>query len=258
MNGLSYSALMPPMCLLLIIPAGAVIAFWWRRTGLTVVLAASILLYALCTPFVSTRLLIAVESRAPPSRPAALARGQAIAVLSGHVYEGRQTAQSGGVGPLTLERLNSAALLYDAHPLPVIVTGAADRHGKEPAAVLMARALDQDFSIKATWIEPHARNTFENGARCAEILEAHGIRSVIVVTQAWHMPRALWSFAHAGLYAVPAPVHRTVERNLLLPGASSFAQSFDALHEFLGLLYYRWRYGPIRLRANRPGGLTHH
>lgn len=244
MDGLSYSALMPPMCLLLIIPAGAVIAFRWRRTGLAIVLAASVLLYALCTPFVATRLLVAVESRVPPPTPAALAQAQAIAVLSGDIYEGRRDGMSDDVGPLTLERLRSAALLYRARPLPVIVTGAADRRGEEPAAVLMARALDRDFGIKAAWIEPRARNTFENGARCAKILKANNIHTVVVVTQAWHMPRALWSFAHAGLDAVPAPVHRTLERNLLLPDAASFARSFEALHELLGLLYYRWRYGP--------------
>ncbi|MNF10614.1 hypothetical protein D3C80_2116090 [compost metagenome] len=33
-----------------------------------------------------------------------------------------------------------------------------------------------------------------------------GLKRVVLVTQAWHMPRSVWSFEAAGLTVVPAPV----------------------------------------------------
>lgn len=248
---ISYSALMPPMCFLIATPIGAVIAFRWRRTGLAIVLLSSLLLFACCTQVVADRLLAAVESEVPPPPAAALADAQAIVVLSGDVYHGKPGGVPDDVGLLTLDRLRQAAALYRAHPLPILVTGAVEGNNAESSAALMARTLKQDYGITATWLEDRATTTFENGAYSAAILKANNISRVIVVTEAWHMPRALWSFAHAGVTATPAPVERTyadsgIDWSDLEPDYASFARSFYALHEILGLAYYRWRYGAIK------------
>lgn len=248
---ISYSALMPPMCFLIATPVGAVIAFWWRRTGLAIVLISSLLLFACCTQLVADQLMAAVESEAPPPTAAALADAQAIAVLSGDVYHGKPGGVPDDVGLLTLDRLREAAALYRANPLPVLVTGAVEGNDAESSAALMARTLQQDYGIAATWLEDRANNTFENGAYSAAMFKANNISRVIVVTEAWHMPRALWSFEHAGITAIPAPVERTyvgsgIDWSELEPDYASFAQSFYALHEILGLAYYRFRYGPIK------------
>jgi uncharacterized SAM-binding protein YcdF (DUF218 family) len=248
---LSYSALMPPMCFLIATPIGAIIAFWWRRTGLAIALISSFLLYACCTQFFSERLLNLVESQVPPASAAALADAQAIAVLSGDVYHGKPGGVPDDVGLLTLERLRLAASLYRAHPLPILVTGGVEGNNAESSAALMADTFQQDYGIKTTWLEEHADNTYQNGAFSAAILKANNISRVIVVTEAWHQPRAVWSFAHAGMIAIPAPAERTyitagLDWNELEADYGSFAKSFYALHELLGLAYYRLRYGPVK------------
>ena len=250
MYELSYSALMPPMCFLIATPIGIVMAYWWRRTGLAIALLSSLLLFACCTPFVAERLLVAVESLSPPPTTAQLATAQGIAVLSGDVYHGKPGGVPDDIGLLTLDRLRTAAGLYRARPLPVIVTGAVEGSNAESSAALMATAFEHDYGIKPDWLEEQANNTFENGANSAAIFKANNITRVIVVTEAWHMPRALWSFAHAGITAIPAPVERTyltegIAWSDLEPDYSSFANSFYALHELLGLAGYRLRYGPI-------------
>jgi uncharacterized SAM-binding protein YcdF (DUF218 family) len=248
---LSYSALMPPMCFLVATPLGALIALRWRRTGLAIALVSSLLLYASCTQFVADRLLVAIESEVPPPAAAALADAQAIAVLSGDVYHGKPGGVADDVGLLTLDRLRLAAMLDRAHPLPMLVTGSVAGNNAESSAALMARTLEQDYGIKATWIEEQANNTFENGAYSARIFKANNIARVIVVTEAWHLPRAIWSFAHNGITAIPAPAERTYlgsgfDWSELQPDYASFARSFFALHEILGLIYYRWHYGPAK------------
>lgn len=247
----SYSALMPPMCLLIATPAGALIAFRWRRTGLAIVLLSSLTLFALCTQFVSDRLLAAVEKQDPLPTPAALARAQAIVVLAGDVYHGKPGGVPDDIGLLTLGRLREAAALYHARPLPILLTGGVAANDAESTAALMARSLERDFGIRPAWLEQRSNNTFENTTYSASILKAHGISRVIVVTQAWHLPRAIWSFEHAGIAAIPAPVERVypgsgIDWNEFDPDYASFARSFFALHEMMGLVYYRWRYGPIR------------
>jgi uncharacterized SAM-binding protein YcdF (DUF218 family) len=233
------------MCFLLAIPIGAILAYWWRRTGLAIFLFSSLFLYALCTSFVSGRLLIAAESQ-PEIPNNALGSPQAIVVLGGDVSHGAH-GKPDDVGPLTLDRLRSAASVYRSHQLPILVTGGSETNTDANLAHFMAEALERDFGIKATWIEDKSENTFQNATFSAAILRAHNISRVIVVTQAWHMPRALWAFSRTGISAVPASVHRTYigrYSNLsdFLPNYGSFAKSFYALHELLGLAYYRFRY----------------
>ena len=248
---LSYSVLMPPMCFLAATPVGILIALRWRRTGLALALLSSLLLYACCTQYVADHLLVMVESQVPPPNPADLASAQGIAVLSGDVYHGKLGGVPDDVGLLTLDRLRLAAALYRSHPLPILVTGAVEGNNAESAAALMARTLQQDYGIKADWIEDQANNTFENGSYSAAIFKANHIARVIVVTEAWHMPRAIWSFQHEDITAIPAPAERTyvgsgIDWSDLQPDYTSFARSFFALHEMLGLAYYRWHYGPVK------------
>jgi uncharacterized SAM-binding protein YcdF (DUF218 family) len=250
---LSYSALMPPMCLLIATPAGVIIAFWWRRTGMAIALISSLLLYACCTQFVSERLLALVENRVAPPSASALSGAQAIAVLSGDVYHGKPGGVPDDVGLLTLERLRLAATLYHAHPLPILVTGGVAGNNAESSAALMAQTLEQDYGIKTTWLEENADNTYQNGTYSAAIFKANNIERVIVVTEAWHLPRSVWAFAHAGMIAIPAPAARTypasgLDWNEFEADYGSFAKSFYALHELLGLAYYRLRYGPVKPR----------
>ena len=60
------------------------------------------------------------------------------------------------------------------------------------------------------------------------------------------MPRAVAIFEKAGLNVIPAPTAfksgQPFEVSGLLPGADSINTSRLALHEMLGLLWYRIRY----------------
>jgi len=67
-----------------------------------------------------------------------------------------------------------------------------------------------------------------------------------VVTQARDLSRAIWSFERVGLRALPWPApHTPLNANRIedfLPDVRSFQASFSAVHELLGILYYRLRY----------------
>src|SRR5688500_11271673 len=76
--------LLPPGCLLAVALAGAVVSRWRPRLGRSLMALALILLYALSTPYVTDRLLQALEPA--PADPLADRSGQAIVVLGGGAY----------------------------------------------------------------------------------------------------------------------------------------------------------------------------
>ena len=113
----------------------------------------------------------------------------------------------------------------------------------------MKEALVDDFRVPVVWTEEHSRTTWENAEYSKAILDREAIGRVYLVTHAWHMPRAVNAFKAVGLDPVPAPTgfastSSTSEARLLLwlPSARALSDSALALHEHLGLLWYRLRH----------------
>ncbi|MFJ3484603.1 YdcF family protein [Pseudomonas sp. NPDC090202] len=144
---------------------------------------------------------------------------------------------------IALERLRYAARLAKASGLPILVTGGL-HYGEPPSeAAIMAESLKNDFGVTVRWQEGLSRTTWENATMSAAILQPQGIRRVVVVTQAWHMPRSVWSFEKAGFSVVPAPVGFLGVDNARpfggwTPEARAVWQSGQLINEAAGLLVY--------------------
>lgn len=244
---LAYSFLMPPTVFIVTAFAGIVLTVFakTRRWGIAVGLVSVGALYVFATPLVSLMLLRAVEHEVNAPPPAA---AQAIVVLSGDIHHGNGGNVPDTVGRLTLERLDRAAELYRRDKLPILVTGGPVGDSRESMAALMAHTLTDDFGVPVAWREERSQTTFENAEFSAQILRAQHIHTVLVVTQPWHMPRALWAFARAKIDAIPVSTERTyiktpIDAAMLLPQSTALTDSFYALHEILGLIYYRLQFG---------------
>jgi len=232
--------------------AGILLALGRRkRWGLGVAFLSLLCLYAFATPYVSTRLLQILEAQVPDTTRN-FDDAQAIVVLSGTIHHGDNDKVPDELGLLTLERVARAAEIERAHPLPIVVSGGKVGNSRETMAVLMERALQRDFGVSVRWREEQSATTFENARFVAQLLGEAKIHTVILVTQPWHMPRALWAFEHEGLDVIPAPTIRTYlnlgtpfDANLYLPQSDALTDSFYALHEMLGLAYYKFYYGRV-------------
>lgn len=233
--------LLPPVNLLLLALAGSV--FWRHRAGrvLCGVGLAGLLLFAL--PLTSHLLMRGLEPF--DARPADALPPAAIVILGGDVSHVGDVPSVVDVGPLSLERLRTGAALQRATGLPVLVSGGVTGRDQLPLATLMARSLEADFAVTVRWQESDFLDTWENARDSAAILQPAGIRSVFVVTQAWHMRRALIAFRQAGLQAWPAPVpfSRVLQTDLdaFIPNASAWMDSYFALHEWVGCAWYALR-----------------
>lgn len=153
--------------------------------------------------------------------------------------------QPTGVG---LERERYAARLAKASGLPILTSGGL-HYGTPPSeAQLMADSMRDDFGVTVRWQEGRSRTTWENAQFSAQVLLPQGVKRVVVVTQAWHMPRAVWSFRQAGFEVVPAPVGFLGVDNARplggwMPEFKSIWQSGQLLNEAVGqigyLMFYR-------------------
>ena len=103
------------------------------------------------------------------------------------------------------------------------------------------------FGITPRWIETLSDTTMSNAQRSAEILRKEGIHRIYLVTHSWHMPRAVLAFEHTGIEVVPAPTAFVSRSGWLwqdfLPSAQAFLLSYYALHEWAGLVWYRFETG---------------
>ncbi|WP_439596819.1 YdcF family protein [Falsiroseomonas sp.] len=235
--------LLPPLGLVCLgILAGLLAARGARRAwpGLLAALAgAGVLLLA--TPLAAGLLVQSLSFAAPPAR---VAPG-AIIILGGDVAEGHEGAD---VGLLTLERLRAGAALARASGLPILVTGGPISPGQPPLAALMARSLQADFGLAPRWVEPRAADTRQNAVFSAALLRAADVPAALLVTQGWHMQRALDAFARQGFGVQPAPVRQARPQHLawsaLRPRGDHLAESWFAIHEWAGRAFYALRDGP--------------
>jgi uncharacterized SAM-binding protein YcdF (DUF218 family) len=224
--------------------AGALMALVWRRGGIALALASSLCLYVAATPAVSSYLLQRVESALPPNID--LGAAQAIVVLGGDVRSGDGADIPDRLGPLSLERVVFAAQAHRRLHLPVVVSGGIERGAHLSQGALMKTALDEDFSVPVAWNEDRSRTTWENALYTAQLLLPEKLSTVVLVTQAWHLPRALWAFERVGLKPLPWPAPRSAPRlsrvGDFLPSLAALNDTFYALHEMIGGVFYRLRY----------------
>ncbi len=239
---ISTDFLIPPAVFVWLILLGIWLSLRHAPLGPLIVIVAGLALYATSMPLVASVLLERLERHA--SLSADLTRAQAIVVLGGGLRHG-EPGQRDSLKHDSLERVTMAVQAYRLLHLPIAVTGTGRDDGPSEAA-LMKQMLDTDFSIPVTWVEPQAHTTYENALFTRRLLQPAGIDRVVVVTQAWHEPRALWAFERVGFQAVPWPgPHESVKIDSIddvLPSADALHDSYLAFHEMIGAAYYRLRY----------------
>jgi uncharacterized SAM-binding protein YcdF (DUF218 family) len=261
MSWLSYSSLIPPNLFILLTVLGLVLAWRLTRLGLVVATFGGALLYLASTPVVANFLVGSVKDLAGaiPVLPSDAPPG-AIIVLSADYRRSDTPGQSFTVGPMTLERLADAAREERRLGLPVLVSGGTPNGLDDSLAGMMSTVLEDDFRVPVRWRENRSRTTFENAAFSADILRRAGVPSALLITHCRDMARALWSFYAVGYPVIPAicPAHQTERRrsgeasslsvSSFFPQVPSLFVSYLALHELIGLGWYRYRYrdGDVR------------
>ncbi len=237
---------------LLLPPANLLIVMWigWRylpgspRLGRALLFGATLLLAALSTPLAGNALLNLLQT-APALDIDHLPHADAIVVLSGGTYDNAPEYGGDTVRAFTLERARYGAKLHRITNLPVLVSGGRpDKPGQTGEARLLKSVLETEFLVPVRWVEDRSSNTADNARYSAAILKRSGVRNILLVTHAWHMPRAQAAFEANGLSVTPAPTVFVGSGSTLsvfdfIPSAPGLTKSYYAMHEAIGLIWYR-------------------
>lgn len=125
----------------------------------------------------------------------------------------------------------------------LVLSGGAVTSGQgEPTEAVRLRDALVRWGVPpaAIVVEPRSRNTRENAIASARIVAEHRFRTLVLVTSAAHVPRALGCFRAVGLWPDVLPVDRRAGAGgSWLPRAAALAQSTAALRELAGRVMYR-------------------
>lgn len=240
-----------PINLLLFGALAGVLMSYGRRALFGRVLALTAILILLAAAILPAGMLLIapLEDRFPiPSLD--LAAPDGIIVLGGAIDDVTSAARGQTIFDEGGERITEAVILAKRYPKArVVYTGGTASFvlGAPSTEALRARELMTQMGVpgERITIEDKSRNTDENARFTAAIVHPEPSQRWIIVTSAFHMPRAMGVFEKAGFQPIAYPVSfYTLGRwpdDLRLsfwPGRN--LRIFElALHEWIGLAAYR-------------------
>ncbi|TPK70405.1 YdcF family protein [Mesorhizobium sp. B2-4-15] len=241
--------------------AGLLAALFGRRrlAGTSSVLAFLILALSAWTSL-GAMMLNPLEERFP--RPPLPEKVDGIVVLGGG-FEGAINLVRGGYELSTSgDRMVETAILARRFPqAKVVVSGGngslfLDGEGDADTAPRLLGPLG--VSADRLVLEDKSRNTYENAVFSRKLVDPKPGETWLLVTSAFHMPRAKALFDKAGFPTIPWPVdYRTSGKEGVGPFRDNAADSLQnttmAIREWTGLFAY-WLSGRIDQPFPAPGG----
>jgi len=218
----------------------------WLWRGCIAVLLFSLLAM---TPLLANALLWYLE-RMEPLAASATCHADApdtVVILAGGIDQRPRDRNDFSVlSAASRRRLDSGVAYWRGGPeRTLIITGGPAKPGWPAESVLLsAYAASLGVPASALRLETQATNTWENAQRLTQMQPAIASR-VMLATSAAHMTRARLAFRVAGFDACPLPSDYRFTPNdfpqALLPRSSALAKSEMAIHELVGLIFYRLR-----------------
>lgn len=237
------SALATPLVLALTIAAVAAAFRFFRRPRVARWLlgCAAALGYLGSTPAVGDALLDPLERRYPSLREDQPLQPAGYVVVLGSGYRPRDgipvTAALDADGLVRV--VEAVRLARRLGAVQLVVSGGAPPGSVPPARgyANLARGLgiaDASLAVLDT--------ALDTGAEARAVVVFLGKAPFILVTSAYHMPRAMLQMERAGAQPIAAPTGQLTDRSQgadlrrWLPSSSGLGKSERALHEYLGLV----------------------
>ncbi|MFV0548291.1 MAG: envelope biogenesis factor ElyC [Limnobaculum xujianqingii] len=222
--------LLLPLPFLLLLMAIALLLLWfsrWQKSAKTLLTVSWLGLLLLSLQPVADRLLMPIENQyATYQKNDPI---DYIVVLGGGYTYNPEWAPSSNLFPNSLPRVTEGVRLYRQHPgAKMIFTGAEAISNPLPnakVAAMVAESLgvpEQDIIIL-----PQAKDTIEEAQAVAQIAQQ---KTLLLVTSANHLPRAMRIFQKEGLNPIPAPANQLATLGPLNPWEKAFPSAFYLSH----------------------------
>jgi uncharacterized SAM-binding protein YcdF (DUF218 family) len=218
----------------------------WRKQRWPFI-AALALLYVTSMPLVGTRLSGWLESRYPAVAIDQVEKADAIVPLGGIFGPATKEGFMPNVGEAN-ERLEAGIVLWEKKKAPWLVfTGGRLPWSKQTeveGAASKRAAVARGVPAEQIVVTREVGNTIDEAFAIRDLMRERGWRKIILVTSAWHMPRAARLFRKAGIAFDPFPIDFQIDPKgplgLLdfLPRAEGLQLTEKALREWYGILFY--------------------
>ena len=228
-SGVAYLLLL--LGLLTVLSARTRRASWWLLAGsglVSVVFSSGMVASALMSP---------LEYAYPRLQDArAHADVRRIVVLTGWAGDDRDMPLTGRLGVSSAYRVLMALELHSERPdCELIVSG-----NRQTAQIMGEALVKLGVPAEQLRLEDQSTTTAQSADMLKPMLQGDPF---FLVTSAGHMPRALGVLRKQGLNPIPAPTDHQLPRQWLraewTPRPSSLAASDHAMHEYVGLVWYR-------------------
>ena len=225
---------------------------WWLRAGLVFAL---VLWWGVSAPVVADRVLGHLESmarreakRCTPPPP-----GSLFIVLAGGIRETDASADPViSLSAASLRRTLAAETLARGVPDSRLLFSGGHGGAVTEADLMRALALRLGFPAARIDVDDVSRTTYESARNLARRFGAIKHPPLYLVTSAYHMPRAYLAFRDSGLAVCALPVDfeasRSEDFDQWIPNDGAFAMVSRALHEYIGIVYYRLKFAGVLRR----------
>lgn len=242
--------ILPPGINLLLGLIGFLILRYSQCVGRTLIAIAFVSLWLLSTPLFSQLLVDSLQDQYPLLQTSKLIKqnGSSIIIVLGGGQEFTPEYENGNIiAKETFNRLHYATYLYKKTHLPIIVSGGRLDKYAYAEADLMLQELKDYFSIPVIAKEDKSITTKDEAEFMVPILQKHKIERAYLVTNAWHIPRAMYlfnvSFKNTHIKIIAAPMgYIKLRRNQgvlnALPSIDGLKTSTIAIHEYIGIASY--------------------
>lgn len=253
--------LLSPVTFCLLLLLAGLLLLWFakkrQRAGKILVTVGVVLLVILSFDIVPSALLNSLENRYPKIDVALddAARHEEmkrtvkwIVVLgAGHVSDARLPASSQLNAGALARTVEGVRLQREFPSTKLLLSGAQVFDPVSVAAIMKRVALELGVNDADIVLDEASKDTEE---------EAHAIQAIvrddefIMVTSAWHMPRAMALFNKLGMRPIPAPTDFQVKRapagtthspGDFFPGTGGLIKAEKACYEYLGIAWSKLR-----------------
>ena len=236
---------MPPGLMIILVTFGWLLKKRFSKTGRTLITIGLAQLVLLSIPIVSNTLIQQYEDQpALSTEQIENTKARAIVILGGGHYFNAPEYQQDSISARTLERLRYAVHMQRITDLPILVSGGNVYSSRKPESKIIKDFLETDCQAEVEWVETKSRTTYENAVESNKILNKEGVHDILLVTQAWHMPRAKEAFAQSGFNVTAAPVgfHTDSDQPLILqltPSTAALHTTGLLWREYIARFWYR-------------------
>lgn len=203
-------------------------------------LILTIIFYACCTPLVTNLIIGSLEKQySIPKSP----KGDVIVMLGGGATLDTPNLDfKGHLSGTSANRLLTTIELYKKLNIPIIISGgkvfkSSGTESKIAKNILITIGVSKNM----IFIDSKSINTTENAKYTKEILRKHNFKHPILITSAFHMPRAVKQFNKFNVKVLPFPtdyltdIHEDFSINDLIPSGDGISKLSLAVKEFIGI-----------------------